>query len=292
MTVTCRICGKTFKRLTRTHLRTHGMTLKEYLGVSDYFLRHLYIDRGMGTREIARIVGVRDHKTVSRWLREAGIQLRPPFSENSGKPIDVRLEMNRDLAYFIGVMMGDGSLSKNNVTLCVKDEEFARSFYDCLKRLGLNPTIWYGTVYNHRKYWQVAGYSSKLVKWVKHIRGNIKMIETLLGEDKELISSFIRGFYESEGTYINDRKKRNVYIRMYNSDKRRVDVVVHLLRKLGFCPKVYTYRRGQTVEYIIHIGGRRQVELFLSTIKPVIKVGEVRRGEPGRVNSVCKAIVR
>lgn len=61
----------------------------------------------------------------------------------------VRLEPSLKLAYVIGVMFGDGSVSfrksgrsyKYRIRLKVVDREFAEEFKRCLEALGLKPSL-------------------------------------------------------------------------------------------------------------------------------------------------------
>jgi intein-encoded DNA endonuclease-like protein len=174
-------------------------------------------------------------------------------------------------------MLGDGFVHKNIVGLTCKDEAFARSFYECLEKMGLNPTIWFGNVHKGEKYWHVAGYSSFLVKWFKRL--SLSDIESFLGDNLALIKAFVRGFYESEGCYSINEKKRDFCIKAYNSDFGKINLFVRLVKKLGFQCSVYRYRyegRGKS-EYSIRIGRKSIVKRFLEVVNPCIKIGELRK---------------
>ncbi len=155
------------------------------------------------------------------------------------------------LAYVIGVVLGDGSVSKSggsyHISLTVKDFSFACSFSNALRTLGLNPFEFQkiGSIYNETGvYHKVEAKSKILYALLKEAKSNLSSIEPYLKSD-ELKIAFLKGFYESEGSlsFRTDgvRPKRYPMLQLYNRDKKKLNLVFAFLKCLGFSPKLYFY---------------------------------------------------
>jgi len=151
----------------------------------------------------------------------------------------VNLSPSPHLAYILGVLKGDGYLhhSRHNkwlIGLNVKDEAFARRFMRALRGIGLNPSI----VRHMGKYFRVYAHSKLLYEWIKSL--TIKQIEDFL-VDNNLEKYFLRGFYDSEGSYsvCKDRKYGlKPFLSMCNTNQQLMELVRRLFNRLGFHNKV------------------------------------------------------
>jgi len=206
---------------------------------------------------------------------------RASLSKRQSKYPPPILEPSMDLAYILGVALGDGSVTDkgkyHRITLGVKDKPFAESFVRALNGIGLYNCC----VHRHpsRDMWFVDIYNRALVKRVVELR-------TRLGEFLEtpgLQLAFLRGFYESEGSYHKSKDKYGEEtIKIYNSNEDLLKFVGQLLRGLGFYFHFRTStrinRRGllhligrEHTTYYLVTGRRAQVYRFLQEVKPCIK---------------------
>ena len=234
-------------------------------------LYDLYWNRGLSIGEIAKMFGVGKSAIRSKMLK-LGIARR----NNSKEPC---LTPSPTLAYVLGVILGDGSVSvisscrAYRVELRTVDEVFARSFCNALKGLGLNPKMYC----QKRKergltdIYYVCAHSKVFVEWYRNLTSNdIKRIAFLYPKE------FIRGFYESEG-YIHKyggSHKDSYEAGMTNTVEWIVDLIARLLEYMGFHPHVYKYRCNyvKTELYCkVIICRRDEVYHFLKLIKPCIK---------------------
>ena len=148
--------------------------------------------------------------------------------------------------YLIGVLLGDGSVYKKKVKyingeskgysycfqLMTTSQNFAFKFIHCLKNLNFNPHIGEGKTDRGTKLFKVSVFNKELYKKLKEIKEHpllaLKQVRSKQG--------FLQGFYDSEGCYTI--WKTFPRIRMYNTNKDIIAVVVSFLKDLGFTPKV------------------------------------------------------
>jgi len=99
-------------------------------------------------------------------------------------------------------------------------------------------------------------------------------INNLVKKDKTFIASFIKGFYESEGTCV---KGKNL-VRMSNTNRELLNLISGLLLKIGIDSRIngpYT-RNGMRYsknfqEYRLNINKQEDSKIFFQLINPCIK---------------------
>jgi intein-encoded DNA endonuclease-like protein len=180
--------------------------------------------------EIQRRYGVRLSKShISYWLRG----IHNPYNGRYIPSIEL-LRPSEELAYVIGVKVGDGyvarrrravkSYNRVRIGLKVKDREFAAEFGRCLaKVLGRQPIK---PKYSSGKY--VAEVRSQtlyeLLKKPVDLDGLKKYIEHC----ERCMAAFLRGFIDSEGSV-----DKSGHIRITNTDYELLEYVKDLLKRLG-----------------------------------------------------------
>jgi len=231
-----------------------------------------YIQNRKNSRKIAKELGC-SHSTVLYWLRKHKIKRRP-----KGHPrVLPNLTITPNLCYGIGVVKGDGCITKSGVVLNVKDYDFAKSFYKSLKEIGVKPTL------HKHQLWTVTGCSVILSAWFQKI--TLAQIGKIVDQSRANTIKFLKGFYESEGclythwTYNGRTKKKYRYLglRIYNTDEELMVLVRHFVEViLGFKYKIQCRRYSKSgfkktgTEYSIQIVGSG-ASRFLNIIKPCVK---------------------
>lgn len=195
------------------------------------------------------------------------------------------VEPSEPLAYILGVLKGDAftysRLTKRgrdaSARLSVRSAQFAESFAMALRAIGLHPyqhVLFQQTGFSSGNVYSVQANSVKFVDWYRPL--TLSDIGNLLG-NRELQLAFVRGFYESEGSFF--WAKGCPTASMSNTNAELSYFVWDLLRTLGYTFHLHNYRRQigkrQLVEFTIRKAGR-EVKCFLETIQPAIKywVGE------------------
>lgn len=210
--------------------------------------------------------------------REHGWHWRGNKNPNWNPP---NLKMTPALAYISGVLYGDGSIDKRgHVRLTVTKRKFVESFAKAIRGIGLRPhKMQIFTRFSegkglpnftpHETTFYQTGFISKLFKnWFTSI--HLDVIELLL-DKPELMREFIRGFYESEGTY---SPPPNIRIEMVNSNRELILLCKRLLEKLGYRGTHLIERKRKPprkIQYRLYIRRIIEVNRFLAEIKPKIK---------------------
>jgi intein-encoded DNA endonuclease-like protein len=133
-----------------------------------------------------------------------------------------------ELAYVIGVVLGDGSTSSNRnhnhmIKLRVIDREFAAEFSRCLGVLLCRnppPVKW-----RERTRSWYTGVSSLLLQ--RFLRQGLKDLVPTISHCDDCKGAFLRGFYDSEGSI----KNRSLLLR--NGELEKLELVRSLLWSLG-----------------------------------------------------------
>jgi len=200
-------------------------------------LRGLGLSYGEIIDEIERMYGVSLNPShVSFWVR--GIY--NPYNERRYIPTLDHLRPSEELAYVIGAVLGDGCVYRLQkyhylVVLKVKDLEFAEKFAECISKvLGREPPK---TIPVKDGTFAVEVKSKTLYELLKKPI-DIDRIRQYVEHCIDCVCSFLRGFFDSEGSIDKDGE-----IQVYNTDKSLLEYIKELLHRLGIKatgPKLYS----------------------------------------------------
>jgi intein-encoded DNA endonuclease-like protein len=248
-------------------------------------LQRFYVKHGLGTYRIGDLYD-RSPETIRYYLKKYGIPRRIT------KIIEPSLTPSHELAYILGVLLGDGFLFKRKydnkkrkkkgyayeVRLAVIDRVFAEEFAEGLRKIGLNPKIYYqkrtpnesvfSYKHNVKNRWLVIAISKKFYEFFKSLSMD-NLQDITIGFE----SSFLKGFYESEGGVYS--VSRGVKLIISNTDKELATFVNELINRLGFKTSLYErpyeWNNEERKIYYIYLGRRNQIQEFLNTTRPVIR---------------------
>jgi len=246
-------------------------------------LEKMYWKEEKSMCDIALELGV-STATIYMWMRKFQIPIRTRNEslrlawKKKRKPyvIDVNLSPSEELGYVIGVLLGDGCLFTRRrkgdyiIRLDVTSRAFALSFFEALRKIGLNPSVkvkkkHHRTHFGNKPTYIVTAYSKKLYTWVRSLSLN-QLRETL--EKREMTIGFLRGFYESDGSL-----KNRGDLAFSNSNRELLELVAYLLSKLGINVNVtgpYIWSSNRKPMYLIQMGETKARKL-LEIIQPCIK---------------------
>jgi intein-encoded DNA endonuclease-like protein len=243
-------------------------------------LEKLY--KNSGIKRTAKTLGV-NRVTVWRRVKKFGIELNTPVK-------NLNLNPSAELAYILGVLKGDGYVRydtkkqyKYFVELRVTSEEFAKSFACYLQKIGLTPAL---RRYNpsigswgRNPIYSAKAYSKKFVEWYKKL--GLEEIRKIVGKNREFAAAFVRGFYESEGSYYVSKKGFPV-IYISNTDLSLLLLVKDFVSSLGYhlnLNKKASLTSGGKRAYCLQKKSKSVSEL-IAVIKPCIK------SEPSNIQRV------
>ena len=169
--------------------------------------------------------------SISEWLRG----VRSPYNGRRIPSIEL-LESSEELAYVIGVVLGDGYASKKKrvikgynhvwIGLEAKDKEFVEEFARCLAKVLGRRQIWPRYGRSSGRY--VVEVESKTLYELLRKPVDLERLKKYIEHCERCVAAFIRGFADSEGN-VNKRG----YICIYNTDQRLLTYIMELLRRLG-----------------------------------------------------------
>lgn len=246
-------------------------------------LYELYIKRKQSAQKMAKLYKV-STIVVINWLKYYSIKPRTHLesmntelikkelrAKKLRKPTKSFSNLSSAKAYILGVLCGDGSISKKSIRFEIRnDEEFIKKFAECLKQV-------YGLEYKYNYYQKrnslVLYVSSEIIcsdllryGKFKTLEWNIP-VEILKTKDEKIISNFLRGVFDSEGS-------ANRYcISMSSVNKTGVEGINFLLNKLDIENKIMIARKKY---YILYITKRERLKRFRDKVGFTIK----RKMEP------------
>jgi intein-encoded DNA endonuclease-like protein len=236
----------------------------------------LYLKHGLTCLEISRKLGI-SKVSAFRLLKAHGIKTRSYIVLPNFIP-------NKKLAYVLGVLKGDGCVSKIKrknsyvISLAVQDREFAEEFSRASKYIGLHPKIFDPAKYKVRLY-RVVSYSKFFGEWYR-LLSEKNMCEVL--KKPMLMKAFIRGFYDSEGYLNRFKNKYGIYlrIRLVNTNIGILNLVKTFLERLGFRPMITARKKVayQKQAYDLTLSRKSEVKRFIyeigSSIPRKVEIGK------------------
>lgn len=216
---------------------------------------------------------------VMSWnRRKKDPDLLKKYTNSFRKPVE-----SSDFAEFIGIMLGDGSLTTYQCTIYLSsetDQEYAKYVKGLIKKLfGSTPSI-----YKHKK-WKMLKVSISGVNLVKYLKfkglyvGNKVHLQVGVPDwvwvKKGYIKACIRGLVDTDGCFsihtyrVNEKRYFYPKLAFSNRSEPILQFVYQGLKQLGFNPK-RTYKHG------VWLHNQNEVRLYLQEIgthnlKPAVK---------------------
>ncbi len=223
--------------------------------------------------EVYKRYGVRLTKShVSLWSRG----LHSPYNGRYIPSIEL-LKPSEELAYVIGVKLGDGYAIKRRIVrsynnrsyndvrigLDVQDREFAEEFSRCLAKV-LRSTPKRPRYRKSAKRYVVEVGSETLYQLLRK-PVDLDRLKKYIEHCENCMAAFLRGFFDSEGC-VNERG----YIYLCNTDLSLLEYVKHLLQCLGIettGPRLKT-QRGTVIND--HTTGKKYIankDVYITSIR-------------------------
>lgn len=202
-------------------------------------------------------------------------------------------KLTKDLAYLCGVLAGDGSIGfrekKYEYSIkCVGNPKDEKSFYFNIigpkfkNIFGFLPSIRYmdgGTTFGFRIFSKsLVNYFTKIIKLPLGRKYDSLKIPEIFLNDKELLISFIRGVFDTDGS-ICFKKGYHTHphypvICLSSRSNRFVKEIAKILKMLDFkFSKTYNYKvkdkrikKGFTIINRIELSGRYNLKLWMERI--------------------------
>ena len=201
-------------------------------------------------------------KTMSITYLPSSLHLDSSFISMSHhdkkRSIVLPTKLTPQLAEEIGMHCGDGFLSSKKNDFRIKGhkidektyyENHIKNLYKKVYNLDVNVVEYSDTI-------GIEIYSKALKEFKIKVLGikpgrkdNLQIPECIKVKDSSILTSFVRGFFDTDGTiYFMERKGLRIYPRLSITQKSKkiVEETYEILNLLGFSPRIYYHKDGYT----------------------------------------------
>jgi intein/homing endonuclease len=259
--------------------------------------KKLYED-GLNDCEIAKKEGVTS-MAIRGWRKRRCL---PPNAKPGNRPLKISLKPTRELGYFCGLVIGDGSLSFNkfsrNYTISVEStkKDIVKKFSESARRLGMHPSRVYtkektrkfpnGQVRTDMMYYATA--NSKAIytalKLYKKEDYQWEIPSFLSTEDS--LWAFVGGLIDAEGCICD---YSSAWISVRSKHEGGLIQLKRLLRELGLVfGKLSIHKALGKESHELCIYGSRNLKLFLKRAELRLKKKKLERTMKNRRESRTK----
>lgn len=257
---------------------TRSYTIEDYKKVLN--LKEL----GLSQNKISRLVDL-SPTTVWYWTN-TNRKPRVLYGERKEKKLPENAKsLTLNLAYIYGVLVGDGSISKETgtyrLTLNVIDEDFAHHFSETVERwCGFRPSYKIRIMkYDHSL---PNGRRIKCVSKMHVVRVCSKQLGEFLldkgkfgtynwevpqniveSNDKQIICNFLKGVFDSDGYVVLSGHSRRIELEMFFT--RGLEQIRLLLEKIGIKSRIDNSKGGKGTR-ILRITKRENIVIFAKCI--------------------------
>lgn len=216
------------------------------LSIAKSELEELYWNQNLSISETSKKIGLTRMQTYHQ-MKKADIKLRNRIKALP-KFIDPMITITKEYAYIMGVIQGDGTISKSyQFKLEVKDADFAENFIKCLMKIGVKTKL----KKTNPPYLRVQFRRKNLALLL-----NKSSFRKLTQQQK---ISFINGIYDSEGSI------RKGSIRLAMSNKTIISDIYQIFKSFGMNPKTSTkkgIKEGYKTMYHINLHNQKSFVKF------------------------------
>lgn len=259
---------------------------KEERGEKKKELFRLYVEQNKTIKETGKIQGISEQTVYSR-LKRLGIKTIPHLKEGyTNKRKLGNVIYSEGLAEFIGIMWGDGHISKEQVFIYLGTKErkyadriqllFRNIFGEDLRlfmREGKYIILYIGFV-------ELIVFLKKMGLVEDKVKYQVGVPSWILNKEK-FMRGFIRGFFDTDGSIYKLRWGNQ--ISFTNKSFNLLEGTHVILKKLGFSPSkisgfsVYLTRRQDLLKFYKEIGSSNQAK-YLKLNKIWVGTEVAKRG--------------
>ena len=267
-------------------IRFDGVKQKYHLSPLRTQIKELY-KQGLSSRKVSQKINI-SHTRVLQLLKKENIICRSITKIIPNKNYK-KLTCNR--AYLLGVMCGDGCVflgkahkqrwdyNLYNVNLSVKDKDFIDKFIQSIKCVyGVTPSLYYRDRNKLNKKWSNI-WIAKLTR--KEIYEDLSSYEfgtknwevpkeILKSNNEKIIGTFLRGFYDSEGSVLTGIRSFTITICSINH--QGLSTIKKLLSRIKIKTSIISEdKRYHNSTFYFSITKKENIEIFLNKVGFSIK---------------------
>lgn len=261
--------------------RIDGVTQRFHISPLRPKIKELYT-KGLSSRVIGKKLGI-SHARVLKILRSENIKRRNNIKSIPNKNYK---KLSQERAYLLGVMCGDGCVFSGKVNkekynynlyvvyLAVRDKEFIDEFIRCMEIVyGFTPSLYLQERNKINKKWSDIWVAKTARKEVYLDLGPYNFgtktwrvpNEIMISNNKKIIGSFLKGFYDSEGSVLVG--PRSFSITSHSTNLNGLEDIKQLLKKLGIeSSRISIDKRPNQPVFYFSISRKSNAEIFLNRV--------------------------
>jgi hypothetical protein len=251
-------------------------------------LSFLYVKKNKSLHEISSILKIPE-STVFKRLKRLGIKTQPQLKKNYlKKRTDIKIpkKYSKNLAEFLGIMLGDGHVSHFQIVVSLgnKEERYAKyvnllinNIFKVKSKISIRNT----------GYRDVYLGSVDLTKWLSKqglVSNKVKSqvgVPDWIFKKNSFMRSFIKGFFDTDGS---------VYKLKYGIQISFTNKSLPILKSLQLMLKKLKYNPSSISKYNLYLTKKDNIKRFFTEIKPsnlkhldrYLKIkNEMRRSDSG-----------
>ncbi|MEK7659197.1 MAG: LAGLIDADG family homing endonuclease [Patescibacteria group bacterium] len=236
---------------------------KEEEDCQHHLLKELYIDKNLTIFQIAEKLGIA-YQTVYNRLNRLGIKTVPYLKPNyTNKRTLKNIRYSKELAEFIGIMCGDGHISKTQVivNLGSKELDYTKYIKSLFKKLFGEELKSYNTKEGYLilyiGYVELIGFLKKMGLVNNKVKDQVGIPKWIF-YDMDYMRGFIKGFFDTDGSVYKLRWGNQ--ISFCNHSLKLLKDTRRALKQLGFSPSrislynMYLTRKMELIKFYREIG--------------------------------------
>lgn len=233
-------------------------------------LHNLYIIKNLTINEVGKILKIAPQTVFDR-LKRFGIKTcseKKKGYQNKRTDVFIPKKRTKELAEFFGIMMGDGSLSKNQimVTLGSKEDLYVEYVHELMFSIFKTKVV---TTTRKTGYKDVYIGSVDLNRWLikeglvfNKVKSQVGVPKWVLQKDEFMIS-FLRGFFDTDGSVY--KLRYGIQVSYTNRSLPLLETTRYMLKKLGYSPSKESI-------FKVYLTKKPDLERFFKEIKPAHKL--------------------
>lgn len=228
----------------------------------------IYKNKSIGDKQLSSICRITGTKASKFNLKNANFHPERNFGDTLNKTEEIKFNgVNSKFAEFIGIMLGDGNIYRNNVRIMLdkREKEYKEYIKDLSSVLfGIKLHEFENKETNQLSLYKWSVRLSDLLVNFGLMRGN--KINNKLGipewikNRKEYAKNCLRGLVDTDGCVYFCKRDKRMYIKFTSASDILLKEVKDLTKKLGYNfvssgkHNICLYRREEIAKYINNVG--------------------------------------
>ena len=186
----------------------------------------------------------------------------------SSHRVKLPTNLNRELCWLVGLIQGDGNISKTRILVSDSTEEFHRTISKCFqKQFGVNLNLFHdknrNTFYSHTKSAVIAYFLAEVFDMTIGKKENVLVPKLIASASLANRTAYLKGLFDAEGSV----SQRQAAMYISTTSNEIAEFSFQTLAEIGVKSSVRSRQRpGRRPEYDVEVYGLNDVMKFLHNV--------------------------